>query len=120
MVFSIEEDTSKNENIIENNGTVITYIKGDDNTSNLGYSELNPDKKDATNKINSINNYNFNTKFSEFRVNNIEGAGKKNLLINEVDDDKNENKENQSNNILKKKSQIKTLIRNINIEDNKY
>ena len=53
-LFSIEEDTSKNENIIENNGTVITYIKGDDNTSNLGYSELNPDKKDATNKINSL------------------------------------------------------------------
>ena len=119
-LFSIEEDTSKNENIIENNGTVITYIKGDDNTSNLGYSELNPDKKDATNKINSINNYNFNTKFSEFRVNNIEGAANKNILINEANKDKNDNKENQSNNILKKKSQIKTLIRNINIEDNKY
>ncbi len=126
-LFSIEEDVGKTENIIENNGTVITCIKGDDNISNLGCSELNPDKKDATNKINSINNYNFNTKFSEFRVNN-EVEYKKHYIINKENNNKNnennnnnnENKENQSNNIMKKKSQIKTLIRNINIEDNKY
>ena len=64
-LFSIEEDVGKTENIIENNGTVITCIKGDDNISNLGCSELNPDnKKDETNKINSINNYNFNPLFT--------------------------------------------------------
>ena len=119
-LFSIEEDVGKTENIIENNGTVITCIKGDDNISNLGCSELNPDKKDATNKINSINNYNFNTKFSEFRVNN-EVEYKKHYIINKENNNKNnENKENQSSNIMKKKSQIKTLIKNINIEDNKY
>jgi len=122
-LFSIEEDVGKTEQVIDNNGTVITYIKGgvDDDTSNLGIgcSELNPTNclVEATNKINSINNYNFNTKFSEFRVNN-EGESKKYHVINENND---ENKENQSNNnILKKKCQIKTLIRNINIEDNKY
>ena len=116
-LFCIEEDATKTENIIENNGTVITFIKGgDDNISNLGCSELNPDKKDATtNKINSINNYNFNTKFSEFRVNNNEVDPKKHYIINK---EKNDNNENQSNNIMRKKSKIKTLIRNINIEDN--
>ena len=42
---------------------------------------------------------------------------RKNLFINE----NKENKENQNNNIImKKKTQIKSLIRNINIEDNKY
>jgi hypothetical protein len=121
-LFSIEEDVGKTEQVIDNNGTVITYIKGGgDDTSNLGIgcSELNPTNclVEATNKINSIDNYNFNTKFSEFRVNN-EGDPKKYHVINEKND---ENKENQSkNNILKKKCQIKTLIRNINIEDNKY
>ena len=103
---------------------MITCIKGDDNISNLGCSELNPDKKDATNKINSINNYNFNIKFSEFRVNN-EVEYKKHYDVNKENgknknNENKENKENQSNNIMKKKSQIKTLIRNINIEDNKY
>ena len=113
-LFCIEEDATKTENIIENNVTVITFIKGgDDNVSNLGYSELNPDQKDVTtNKINPINNYNFNTKFSEFRVNNNEIDPKKHYIIKE---EKNDNKENNSNNIMKKKSQIKTLIRNINI-----
>ena len=121
-LFSIEEDVGKTEQVIDNNGTVITYIKGGgDDTSNLGIgcSELNPTNclVEATNKINSIDDYNFNTKFSEFRVNN-EGDPKKYHVINEKND---ENKENQSkNNILKKKCQIKTLIRNINIEDNKY
>ena len=121
-LFSIEEDVGKTEQVIDNDGTVITYIKGGgDDTSNLGIgcSELNPTNclVEATNKINSIDNYNFNTKFSEFRVNN-EGDPKKYHVINEKND---ENKENQSkNNILKKKCQIKTLIRNINIEDNKY
>ena len=122
-LFSIEEDVGKTEQVIDNNGTVITYIKGGggDDTSNLGIgcSELNPTNclVEATNKINSINNYNFYTKFSEFRVNN-EGESKNNHIINENFD---ENKENKSNsNILKKKCQIKTLIRNINIEDNKY
>ena len=119
-LFCIEEDVGKTENVIENNGTVITCIKGDDNISNLGCSELNPDKKDATNKINSINNYNFNTKFSEFRVNNIEVDHKKHNEIKAANKDKNNNKENQTNNIMRKKSQIKTLIRNINIDDNKY
>ena len=119
-LLSIEEDVGKTENIIENNGSVITFIKGDDNISNLGCSELNPDKKDATNKINPINNYNFNTKFSEFRVHNQEVDPKKYYIIKEGNEDKNQNKENQSNNLMKKKSQIKTLIKNINIEDNKY
>ena len=119
-LFCIEEDVGKTENVIDNSGTVITCIKGDDNISNLGYSELNPDKKDATtNKINPINNYNFNTKFSEFRVNNKEGESKHYNNIKE-NKNKNENKENQTSNIMRKKSQIKTLIRNINIEDNKY
>ena len=115
-LFCIEEDAGKTENVIENNGTVITFLKGDDNISNLGCSELNPDKKDATNKINSINDYNFNTKFSEFRVNNNEVEPKKHYIIK----DNNVNKENQSNNIMEKKTQIKSLIRNINIEDNKF
>ena len=133
-LFCIEEDVGKTENVIENTGTVITYLnnKGDD-LSNIGCSEINldRDKKDEnTNKINPINNYNFNTKFSEFRVHNIENEKKlsfgnkedkgKNLFINEFNENK-ENKENQNNNIImKKKTQIKSLIRNINIEDNKY
>ena len=132
-LFSIEEDVAKNENIIENSGTVITCLNKGDDMSNLGCSEINPDrdrKDENTNKINPINNYNFNTKFSEFRVHNIENEKKlsfgnkeekgKNLFINEFNENK-ENKENQNNNIImKKKTQIKSLIRNINIEDNKY
>jgi hypothetical protein len=41
--------------------------------------------------------------------------------INDKQDNKIDNKENQTNNIImKKKTQIKSLIKNINIEDNKY
>ena len=127
-LFSIEEDVGKTEQVIDNNGTVITYIKGGgDDTSNLGIgcSELNPTNclVENTNKINSINNYNFNTKFSEFRVNN---ENDKNYFLKKKDingkqDNKIDNKENQTNNIImKKKTQIKSLIKNINIEDNKY
>ena len=132
-LFSIEEDVAKNENIIENSGTVITCNNKGDEILNFGCSEINvQDRKDEnTNKINPINNYNFNTKFSEFRVNNIENDKKiffenkeekgKNKIINGFNENK-ENKENQNSNniILKKKTQIKSLIRNINIEDNKY
>ena len=135
-LFSIEEDVGKNENIIENSGTVITCVNKGDDLTNLGCSEINVlDRKDEnTNKINPINNYNFNTKFSEFRVNNIENDKKIffankvekgiNTIINEFKENK-ENKENQNNNnnnniIMKKKTQIKSLIKNINIEDNKY
>ena len=126
----IEEDGGgRTDNVIENSGTVITYLKGED-MSNLGCSDINPDrnKKDEnTNKINPINNYNFNTKFSEFRVNNIE-HNKKPINVNddknihEYKNEINENKENILNNniIMKKKTQIKSLIKNINIEDNKY
>ena len=132
-LFCIEEDVGKTENVIENTGTVITYLnnKGDD-LSNIGCSEINldRDKKDEnTNKINPINNYNFNTKFSEFRVHN-ENEKKFFAVKERYKEDKNEfgenkeNKENQNttnnNIILKKKTQIKSLIRNINIEDNKY
>ena len=125
-LFCIEEDVGKAENVIENSGTVITCLnKGDD----LGCSDINPDrnvKDENTNRINPLNNYNFATKFSEFRVNNEnekkifnakEGKnGSKNIFgVNK------ENKENQNNNIImKKKTQIKSLIKNINIEDNKY
>ena len=132
-LFSIEEDVAKNENIIENSGTVITCNNKGDEILNFGCSEINvQERKDEnTNKINPINNYNFNTKFSEFRVNNIENDKKiffenkeekgKNKIINGFNENK-ENKENQNSNniILKKKTQIKSLIRNINIEDNKY
>ena len=126
-LFCIEEDEGKTENVIENSGTVITYLKGgDDLISNLGCSDINPDrdrKDENTNKINPINNYNFNTKFSEFRVNN---ENDKNYFLKKKDingkqDNKIDNKENQTNNIImKKKTQIKSLIKNINIEDNKY
>ena len=117
--FCVEEDAGKTENIIDNNGSVFTYLR--DDTSNIGCSELNPNMKDVTtNKINPINNYNFNTKFSEFRVNNLEGNNKKHNEINEKAEESNENKENVNQNIMNKKSQIKTLIRNINIDDNKY
>jgi len=44
-----------------------------------------------------------NTKFSEFRVNN-KAESKKHYIINKENNDKNENKENQSNNIMRKKS----------------
>jgi hypothetical protein len=126
-LFCIEEDVGKTENVIENSGTVITYLKGgDDLTSNLGCSDINPDrdrKDENTNKINPINNYNFNTKFSEFRVNNENDKNYflKKKDINDKQDNKIDNKENQTNNIImKKKTQIKSLIKNINIEDNKY
>ena len=124
-LFCIEEDVGKTENVIENSGTVITCLKGTD-LSNLGCSDINPDrnqKDENTNKINPINNYNFNTKFSEFRVNNIKESkfNNDNNKINEHNKENNENKENQNNNIImKKKTQIKSLIKNINIEDNKY
>ena len=126
-LFCIEEDIGKTEQIIENSGSVMTFLKSDDNISNLniGCSEVNHDIKvdntnymiEKSNKINSINNYNFNTKFSEFRVNN-EGEMKNNHKV--INEENNENKENHNNNIMKKKCQIKTLIKNINIEDNKY
>ena len=126
-LFCIEEDVGKTDNIIENSGTVITYLKGgDDLISNLGCSDINPDrdrKDENTNKINPINNYNFNTKFSEFRVNNENDKNYflKKKDINDKQDNKIDNKENQTNNIImKKKTQIKSLIKNINIEDNKY
>ena len=126
-LFCIEEDVGKTENVIENSGTVITYLKGgDDLISNLGCSDINPDrdrKDENTNKINPINNYNFNTKFSEFRVNNENDKNYflKKKDINDKQDNKIDNKENQTNNIImKKKTQIKSLIKNINIEDNKY
>ena len=126
-LFCIEEDEGKTENVIENSGTVITYLKGgDDLISNLGCSDINPDrdrKDENTNKINPINNYNFNTKFSEFRVNNENDKNYflKKKDINDKQDNKIDNKENQTNNIImKKKTQIKSLIKNINIEDNKY
>ena len=99
---------------------------GDDLTPNLGCSDINPDrdrKDENTNKINPINNYNFNTKFSEFRVNNENDKNYflKKKDINDKQDNKINNKENETNNIImKKKTQIKSLIKNINIEDNKY
>ena len=126
-LFCIEEDEGKTENVIENSGTVITYLKGgDDLISNLGCSDINPDrdrKDENTNKINPINNYNFNTKFSEFRVNNENDKNYflKKKDINDKQDNKIDSKENQTNNIImKKKTQIKSLIKNINIEENKY
>ena len=128
-LFCIEEDVGKTDNVIDNSGSVITCLKGGDTLSNLGCSEINPDrdrKDENTNKINPINNYNFNTKFSEFRVNNENDKkiviGKENKFSNNKNDINN-NKENLNNNnniILKKKTQIKSLIKNINIEDNKY
>ena len=125
-LFCIEEDVGRTEQIIENSGSVITFLKGDDNISNLaiGCSEINLDTKvdnancmaEKTNKINSINNYNFNTKFFEFKAYNEEEIKNNHNAINKRIND---NKENYNNNILKKKSQIKTLIKNINIEDKK-
>ena len=132
-LFCIEEDVGKTENVIENTGSVITCLKGGDDLSNLGCSDINPDrdrKDENTNKINPINNYNFNTKFSEFRVNNendkkigIVKESKFNNSKNNFNNDINKENLNSNNNnniILKKKTQIKSLIKNINIEDNKY
>ena len=123
-LFSFEEDKNKNEKIIENCETIkVSNNKcEEENISNLGYSDFNPDKKEfneETNKIHTINEYNFNTKFSEFRIHNIQGEQKinvnKNLIQSFFDD-----KENKANNIMEKNTQIKTLIKNINIEDNKF
>ena len=123
-LFNFEEDKNKNEKIYENCETIkVSNNKcEEENISNLGYSDFNPDKKEfneETNKIHTINEYNFNTKFSEFRIHNIQGEQKinvnKNLIQSFFDD-----KENKANNIMEKNTQIKTLIKNINIEDNKF
>ena len=109
-------------------------MKGGDDLSNLGCSDINPDrdrKDENTNKINPINNYNFNTKFSEFRVNNENDKkigivkeskfnNNKNNINNDINKENLNNNNNNNNIILKKKTQIKSLIKNINIEDNKY
>lgn len=120
-LFSIEEGDKKTDKDSDNNDNtgidenedlkVDNLIYDEFGSSNLRSSELNAEKKhdylqmnETTNKINSINAYNFNTKFSDFRI----------------------NKESYSKSIKDKtrttdlkKLQIKSLISNINIEGNK-
>ena len=126
-LFSIEEDVSKTEEVIENNVSVFEENNIYEVIPDFDSNDINNDKKqdyymnqigENTNKINSIGEYNFNTKFSEFR-NNKDGTyssitfDNTDSNINNIND--NNNEKELSKNI--KQLQIKSLISNINIEE---
>ena len=120
-LFSIEEDVGRTDKIVENNGSIfggrVTYGCIGDFDSNESIEKKQDyyinQTGENTNKINSVGEYNFNTKFSEFRNN------KEKEKRGSIADKKNNNSKGKEGNKNIKQLQIKNLISNINIEENK-